>query len=79
MTRTKAGLFSVYHNGSLVVQAVDTDLDTSEMFWLFFRYGSMTDNIVVDDAPPIDWLPIAIMGASAVVIVAVVVIILRRK
>ena len=83
VTRTEAGLFSVYHNGSLVVQAADTDLDSSEMFWLFFRYGSMTDNIVVDDEitinPPIDWLSIAIIGGSAVVIIAVVVIFLRRR
>jgi hypothetical protein len=79
ITRTTGGLFSVYHNGSLILQGADTDIGTSEMFWLWFAYESMIDNIVVDDAPPIDWLPIAIIGASAVVIIAVVVIILRRR
>jgi len=79
VTRTTAGLFSVYHNGSLVVQAADTDLDTSVMFWLLFRYGSMTDNILVDDTPPIDSLVIVIIGASAVVIIAVVLIFLKRR
>ncbi|MFX1416053.1 MAG: hypothetical protein ACFFC0_04535, partial [Promethearchaeota archaeon] len=71
------------HNGSLVVQATDTDIDSSVMFWLYFRYGSMTDNIVVGNGttinPPFPWLPIAIIGGSALVIVAVVVIFLRRR
>ncbi|MFW9886606.1 MAG: hypothetical protein ACFFER_00380 [Candidatus Thorarchaeota archaeon] len=79
VTRTTTGLLSVYHNGSLIVQGVGPEIDTSEMFWLWFSLESMIDNVVVDDAPPTDWLPIAIIGASAVVIVAVLVIILKRR
>jgi hypothetical protein len=79
VTRTTTGLFSVYHNGSLMLQAVDTDHTTSVMFWLWFGQGSMTDNIVVDDAPPPDLLLIAIIGAAAVVIIVVLVIFLKRR
>ncbi len=79
MTRTTAGLFSVYHDGSLMVQGTDTDITTSEMLWLWFAYESIIDNIVVDDAPPLDWLLIAVVGGSAVVIIAVAVVFLRRR
>ena len=79
VTRTTAGLFSVYHNGSLVMQGENSTIVTSEMFWLWFAYESITDNIEVDDAPPIDLVVIVIIGASAVVIIAVVVIFLRRR
>ncbi len=79
VTRTTAGLFSVYHDGSLMVQGTDTDITTSEMLWLWFAYESIIDNIVVDDAPPLDWLLIAVVGGSAVVIIAVAVVFLRRR
>jgi hypothetical protein len=79
VTRTTTGLFSVYHNGSLVLQGVGTEIDTSEMFWMWFSSGSMIDNIVVDDAPPIDPVVIVIVGAAAVVIIVVVVIFLKRR
>jgi len=77
VTRTTTGLFSVYNNGSLILQGTDTDIGTSELFSLWAGQG-LLDNVVVDDAPPIDWLPIG-MGASAVVIIAVVVIFLKRR
>jgi hypothetical protein len=79
VTRTTGGLFSVYHNGSLILQGTDTDIDTSELFSFWTSRWSMFDNIVVDDAPPIDWLLIGVAGLSAVVIVAVLVIILKRR
>ncbi len=86
VTRTETGLFSVYHNGSPIMQGEDTDIDTTELFVFgIVESGGMIDNIVVDNeiAPPppapIDWVLIATIGASAVVIVAVLVIILRRR
>ncbi len=83
VTRTTAGLFSVYHNGSLVMQGEDNEIVTSELFSLWFEQGQICDNIVVDneitvtESPPI-WIYIMIV-ASAVVIVAVVGIILKRR
>jgi hypothetical protein len=79
VTRSAAGLFSVFHNGSLILQGQNTEITTSEMIWLWFGYESMIDNIVVDDAPPLDLLPIVVIGASAVVIIVIVVIFLRRR
>jgi hypothetical protein len=79
VTRSAAGLFKVFHNGSLILQGQNTEITTSEMIWLWNGYESMIDNIVVDDAPPLDLLPIAVVGASAVVIIVIVVIFLRRR
>jgi hypothetical protein len=105
ITRTEAGLMSVYLNDTHIMQVMDTDIDTCELVWLWFEDGTMIDNIVVNDEvlithttptptettpttttttpttppPPFDWLPIAIIGASAVVIVAVLVFVLRRR
>ena len=90
VTRNTTGWFSVYHNGSLVMEGEGgTDIDTSELFWLQFEEWQMIDNIVVNDEvipitpptttpPPFDWLPIGI-GVSAVVIIVVLVIILKRR
>ncbi|MHA2068561.1 MAG: hypothetical protein ACXABY_29720, partial [Candidatus Thorarchaeota archaeon] len=49
VTRTTAGLFSVYHNGALIMEAEDTAIDTSELFVFSPQAGAMFDNIVVDD------------------------------
>ena len=87
VTRNTTGWFSVYHNGSPIMEGKDTDIDTSELFWLQFEEWQMIDNVVVSDTiditptttpPPFDWLPIGI-GVSAVVIIAVLVIILKRR
>jgi hypothetical protein len=93
VTRNTTGGFSVYHNYSLIIQEVDTEIDTSEMFWLWFERGQMIDNIVVNDEvipitppitttttapPPIDLLLVGI-GVSAVVIIVVLVIFLKRR
>jgi hypothetical protein len=66
------------------MEGEETEIDTSELFWLWFEDWQMIDNIVVDDeilppTEPPDWLTIGIIGASAVVIIAVLVIILRRR
>jgi hypothetical protein len=78
VSRTTDGLFHVYHNGSLVMQGVDTELTTSELFVVSLVDWLTIDNVVVDDAPPFDWVLIGI-GTSAVVIIAVLVIILKRR
>jgi len=51
VTRNTTGWFEVYHNCSLIIQEVDTQIDTSEMFWLWFQRRQMIDNVVVDDEP----------------------------
>jgi hypothetical protein len=86
VTRNTTGWFSVYLNDSPIpiMEGEETEIDTSELFWLWFEDWQMIDNIVVDDeilppTEPPDWLTIGIIGASAVVIIAVLVIILRRR
>ena len=92
MTRNTTGWFSVYHNGSLVMQGVDTAMTTSELFVVSLTDWHMIDNVVVDDEiippptttpttttpPPFDWLLIGV-GVSAVVIIVVLVIIIKRR
>ncbi|MFX1560320.1 MAG: hypothetical protein ACFFBL_07015 [Promethearchaeota archaeon] len=86
VTRTTTGLFSVYLNESLVMQGEDTEFDTSEMFVFYACQWQMLDNIAINNEippsltpqAPIDWVPIGI-GASAVVIIAVLIIILKRR
>ncbi|MGD9396603.1 MAG: hypothetical protein PVJ05_09270 [Candidatus Thorarchaeota archaeon] len=90
LTRNMTGGFTVYLNGSQIMQVVDTDIDTSEMFWLWFHNGDMIDNVVVDNIwdytpttptaapppiPPYVWL---LVGSAAVVIVVAVVFLRRR-
>jgi hypothetical protein len=79
VSRTIEGLFHVYVNGSLVMQGEDNEMTTSKLFVVSLADWNMIDNVVVDDAPPTDWLPIAIVGVSAVAIIVVVVIFLRRS
>ena len=82
VTRTEAGLFSVYHNGALIMEAEDTDITTSELFAFSPQEGAMFDNIVVRDdivPPPTDVIPLVIIGVIAVVIIAVLVIFLKRR
>ena len=90
VTRTTDGLFSVYDNGSLVMQGVDTEIDTSELLVVSLRDWHMIDNIVVDDEviptptptsnpPPPPWGLIAIGGGGAVAVIVLVIVILRRR
>ena len=89
VTRTESGLFSVYHNGSLIIQDDDTGIDTSEMFAFAGQKGIMIDNIVVDNeiptTPPTTPtspsmpLELLVVGAGVVVVIVVIVIILRRR
>jgi len=81
VTRTTAGLFSVSRNGSLIMQGVDTEIDTSVMFAVYAENSQAIDNIVVDDQFPIsiDWVLIIEIAVLAVAIVVVLVIILKRR
>ena len=56
VTRSLGDWFSVYHNGSLIIQVQDTStsIDTSEMFVFSGQKGIMIDNIVVDNEVPPD-------------------------
>jgi hypothetical protein len=86
--RNSTGSFSVYLNGSLVMEGVHTELTTSELFVVSLNSWVMIDNVVVNNEPippptpttptPVDWLPIGI-GVAAVVIVVVLVIFLKRR
>jgi len=91
VTRNTTGWFSVYLNGSLVLEGEDTNITTSELFWLWFEKGQMIDNIIVNDevitttttttTPPPDGTTILIIagvGLAVVVIVLVVVFAKRR-
>jgi len=81
VTRTTTGQFTVMHNGSLIIQEVDIDIDTSEMFAVYVENWQMIDNIIVDNevqSSSIDLILIAIV-TSTVAIIAVLIIILRRK
>ena len=89
VTRTEAGLFKVYHNGDLIMQAEDTAIDASEVFAFAGNEVAIIDNVVVYDEvhtqtptttpEPIDWLLVSALGASAVVILVVLVVILKRR
>ena len=92
VTRNSTGLIKVYHNGALIIQAVDTDITISEVIWLYFQDMQMIDNIVVDDEVVVDdqdqpitcpppWWLFVIGGSVAVIVVVIVVVIvfLRRR
>jgi hypothetical protein len=51
VSRNTTGYFSVYLNGSLVLQGVDTELSTSELFAVSLGDWNMIDNVVIDDEP----------------------------
>ncbi|KXH76222.1 MAG: hypothetical protein AM326_03295 [Candidatus Thorarchaeota archaeon SMTZ-45] len=51
VSRTQDGLFHLYHNGSLVIQGVDTELTSSELFVVSLADWVMIDNVVIDNEP----------------------------
>jgi len=95
VTRNTTGWFIVYLNGSPVLEGEDTDIDTCELFYLWFEKGQMIDNIVVDDEvippptttptptpttpPPIDPVLIAVGGGVAVAVIVIAIVVLRRR
>jgi len=88
VTRTTDGVFSVYRNGALVIQAWDTEIDTSELFVCCAQNGAMFDHIVVDDEilipspfyiPPMTMILLAGGGIAAIVVIVLVVWKVRRR
>ncbi|MGD9395703.1 MAG: hypothetical protein PVJ05_04680 [Candidatus Thorarchaeota archaeon] len=88
VTRNTTGCFTVYHNGSQIMQVVDTDIDTSEMFWLWWSKWQTLDNVVVDDnwnftingAVDGDMTTILIIaGIGIAVVVMVLVVFVKRR
>jgi len=90
ISRTQDGLFGLYHNGSLVIQGVDTELTTSELIVVSLSDGFMIDNIVVDDEvpttttptstpPPIDPVLFGLIGGTGVGVVILLAIVYRRR
>ncbi|MFX1482526.1 MAG: hypothetical protein ACFFCP_04975 [Promethearchaeota archaeon] len=81
VTRDTAGVFSVKHNGSLIMGGVSTEINTSVMFAVYAENSQAIDNIVVDDQFPssIDWVLIIEIAVLAVAIIVVLVIVLKRK
>ncbi|MHA2313187.1 MAG: hypothetical protein ACXADC_09070 [Candidatus Thorarchaeota archaeon] len=90
VTRTTTGYFSVYldHSQDPIMEVEDTDIDTSEMFWLWCYEGYMIDNIVVDNEvpttttpppPPIDPVLLVLIVGTGVGVVLIAVVILRRR
>ncbi|MFX1606530.1 MAG: hypothetical protein ACFFDD_11565 [Promethearchaeota archaeon] len=88
VTRDTAGYFEVYHNDILIMQGMDTEIDTSELFVCCAQNGAMFDNIVVDDEILIDPQPyIAPMtmillvggGIAAIIVIVLVVWKVRRR
>lgn len=82
VTRTMAGLISVYynHNTTPIIQATDTSIVTSETLWLRFQEGQMLDNIVViPELGDGNQIILILIGAGVAVIVIVIAVILIRR
>lgn len=95
ITRTSAGLFNVFFNGTFEYTTLTNDVTQSTYFECFANAtGAAFDNIVVSDTiditrpvtttppptePPIPWDLIAIGGGVAVVVIIVLIVILKRR
>jgi len=86
VTRNTTGWISVYYNDSPtpILEGENTDLDTSELFSLWFKDRAMIDNIVVNNEvippqPPLPWTLIFIGGGVAVAVIVLAIVFLRRR
>lgn len=81
ITRTTDGLISVYLNGTQILQAVDTDVTTTQYFGFYTRVDWALDNIEVFDSIEmgggVPLFLVAVVGIS-VALVAVALVIRRR-
>ncbi len=81
ITRSADGQMAVYLNSSLILNAVDNDITTSEYFGFYTWDDWAFDNVFVYDTIEIggDVAPLVIGVASAAVIVIAVIGIIRRR
>ncbi|MHA1907817.1 MAG: hypothetical protein ACW98Y_11025 [Candidatus Thorarchaeota archaeon] len=82
VTRDTTGLLSVDLNGSRIMQAEDTDIDTSEMFWLWFSNGGMIDNIEVVTTTPDgqgNMTTLLIIAGSGIAVVVIVLVVWKTR
>jgi len=84
VTRDQSGLLSVFVNGTLVMQTVDTQVDVSEYFGMILHTDRAVDNIIVSDS--IDFQtseviePLALLLVSGTLLVTIsAFVIIRRK
>ena len=82
ITRTSDGSISVYLNGTQILQAVDTDITTTEYFGFYTRIDWALDNIEVFDSIEMGGgLPLVLVavGVGVTVVVIAVVLLIRRR
>jgi len=79
ITRDGAGGITVLLNGTVIMQATDTEITTSEYFAVFFGADFSIDNIVVDDTPPGISLELLAVAAGVFAIVLITLVALKRR
>lgn len=81
VTRTAEGQITVWIDGAQAIQATDTVIEpeSCDYFVVFTNLGWNFDNVIVDDAITVGQLPLILAGASALVVVLVLVIFVRRR
>lgn len=79
VTRAENGQMTAYLNGTRILQAYDTDFDTSECVVCVGTMHQCFDNIVVDDTPPGIPTELLAVGAGAVAVVVVTLVALKRR
>ncbi len=80
VTRSPDGHMSAYVNGTLMVEATDTEIASSESFRIIIGYDYAIDNIVVDDTPPLAVpLELLAVGCGIAVVIVVIAVIAKRR
>ncbi len=81
VTRTSNGQITAFLNGTQILQAVDTDYNSSEYFALVGTQFQCFDNVIVDDQPlPVGPpLEILVLGTGVVAILVVAVVVMKRR
>ncbi|MFX0108115.1 MAG: hypothetical protein ACFE7R_07520 [Candidatus Hodarchaeota archaeon] len=79
ITRTTAGHFLVYMNGTVIMDAVDNEIKTSEFFGFYAWRDFALDNVEVYDTIEVGLPLTLIVSVSAVIIIVVVVIIFLKR
>lgn len=81
VTRASNGQMTAFLNGTRILQAHDTDFDTSECIVCVGTMHQCFDNILVDDTPPPPDILVLLLaiGAGVVVVVLGVLVVLKRR